>query len=1088
MTHSRDPREYVEAVTQHAGESHQPDGYGEQQALTRARRMHALVGNTRKKQGSRKKRGVVRFVKKASSKKKRRSRKKKITTAVIRDTLRGYGQPNPAYQPTRAEIRAAERPRNGDQQFMDVMQGAVKTVGDMLIPGLGTIGSNVLGTIVGMGDYSEVDPPYDIDSNSLMGRMTPEARQVPMMHSDGTRVRIQHREYLGDIAMTQDFSLTSIRIDPTNPMSFPWLSSQVGYQQYRFLGLIYEIKSLSANAISGTVAGMGSITASVRYDAYSEAPTSKSEIANSLFSVSCKPSEHMMIPVECDPSQTLPGPLKVLQVGQQPPDLQFYVTGILDIATQGAPNYYTGAAELWVTYDIVFFKPRLTGITDGGLVYAMDLSNPLPAQPFAPNSGRSQPYINSLGAELSPMGDVIVLPYTLPAGTLLSAVYFVQGPDASGLQAPLPTYTGGLELANVLTDNFGLNDTSSFSYPASTTASLQLFCVFYFRYDGTGSILYPPTLGMTLDGVVYPTESAGSFIINIVNNLADMEAVNERARRKKLTGGACRHYQGGRTVTIHGQPEEKRDERKVRPTTVPVPEYPKTPVHSDDEWIDRAAPREAVTGAEERAAVVRNRTMHSLKGNTTLPQSGPTEAQEQAPGLRDPALSVGARQSKWTVAQTINRPGLRIAGGPVRAAMQERANQGWLHPNRMLIGLGGTEWFWADPVPNLEKRLMAEEPKGVWTLDKIRRAMCWCRSGQYCNHTILECPMVDQSRGAQDRGDGKEAIGSIGSGSHKGDGPGDFYNFCGSKNCARVTHVHKARPTKPAKPGAAERKAKKKRITAEGFALCATNGVANTMATCPVADEAHYHRWRSTKGVATCIEGAEDVEAFARESAELERDGKKEAAIKKDAEREKLEELDAQLPPSGECSIGDDFDAFRCEGDHKEGREAKVQDEEKKVVHRSLKLIMEELSAAEAVMLFLKGAYADPGARELAAIDLATVHFETLKAEWDYEMSLRPDRVNDPVDVLPPSEQPPRVRPAAAAARAARALVAGRPAGPGQPPRDPPPQNQRAPARQPANAPPAQPPPAGPEPPPPPGPCNWQNLLPRQPPPGPAAW
>jgi hypothetical protein len=180
------------------------------------------------------------------------------------------------------------------------------------------------------------------------------------MHNDKGVTTIKHREYITDINMTTAYTLTSFDISPTNATLLPWLVRvAAAYQEYKILGMVFEFRSLSANAISGTSAGMGSVTAAMTYDVYQTPPISKAELSNSLFAVSCKPSESMLIPVECEPHQTIAEPLYIRH-GNEGLDKHFYDFGRLDIVTLGAPNNYPSCGELWVTYDIMLLKPIAT--------------------------------------------------------------------------------------------------------------------------------------------------------------------------------------------------------------------------------------------------------------------------------------------------------------------------------------------------------------------------------------------------------------------------------------------------------------------------------------------------------------------------------------------------------------------------------------------------------------------------------------------------------------------------------------------------------------------------------------------------------
>lgn len=222
---------------------------------------------------------------------------------------------------------------------------------------LGGIAEKLFKSIIGVGDYSEIGGlPYEVRHNTLTG--TPVSHQIPQMSNVGNATRIAHREYIGDLVMTETFFNAYMRFSPSNATMFPWLYAIAeSYEQYKFLGIVFEFRSLAANAVTSTVAGMGSITLATQYNTYEPTYTSKAQANNAQFATSCKPSESMYHPIECDPSETPNQPLYVLHPLDTFGDSRFNEMGALNIITQGAPAVYNGAGELWVTYDILLLKP-----------------------------------------------------------------------------------------------------------------------------------------------------------------------------------------------------------------------------------------------------------------------------------------------------------------------------------------------------------------------------------------------------------------------------------------------------------------------------------------------------------------------------------------------------------------------------------------------------------------------------------------------------------------------------------------------------------------------------------------------------------
>jgi hypothetical protein len=276
-------------------------------------------------------------------------------------------------KPTPAAV-AKSRPHEG------LLKSIGGTVGKMFGPEASTLGAeagDLLGRLFGWGDYEMVPPVnYPIQTNSVLGLTTPLASQIPLMHGSEGCVRVQKREYIKDVKMSASFNVPIlIPLNPLDPQ-FPWLSKiAVNFEQFKWLGLAFGFRSLSANALgtSGSPS-MGSVTIVTQYDALDVAPGTKTQANNALYSTSCKPAESMLHPVECDPEQTPVAPLYTganEQVSTNPqfardPRLSYH--GFTSVCTQGAPGAADGylCGELWVTYDVMFYKPYARGPFDGG--------------------------------------------------------------------------------------------------------------------------------------------------------------------------------------------------------------------------------------------------------------------------------------------------------------------------------------------------------------------------------------------------------------------------------------------------------------------------------------------------------------------------------------------------------------------------------------------------------------------------------------------------------------------------------------------------------------------------------------------------
>lgn len=358
---------------------------------------------------------------------------------------------------------------------------------------LGGIAEHLFQSVTGMGAYNALaDKTEPVLANSLTGAAGGGIDQVPYMHRSDNLTRISHREYLSDIRMTSDYSVMSFALDPTNFITFPWLSGLApNFQEYMFLGLVIEFRSLSAQAVSGTVAGQGSVTMSLVYDIEAPIPQSKTEIANAMKAVSGRPSDSLVAPMECAPQEQSLNTYKMRVPGVEVSDEHFYFPARLDIALQGAPNDYIGAGELWITYDAALLKPRANGVTtnlamvidvhyNDGSVNALSFVQPPVAQ--FDNIGCD---VSGLALPDSGSSGRIVFPDALPTTNVYMVSVLGQG-GSSSWGFTFGGVSGNLSLVDnyFATDNGTTAGYSNMTLPASSNTILGLNCTFFFRCNG----------------------------------------------------------------------------------------------------------------------------------------------------------------------------------------------------------------------------------------------------------------------------------------------------------------------------------------------------------------------------------------------------------------------------------------------------------------------------------------------------------------------------------------------------------------------------------------------------------------------------
>jgi hypothetical protein len=211
-----------------------------------------------------------------------------------------------------------------------------------------------IGTALGEGDYK-------VSTNALGRSSMNLGAQVPSFGKNGESTIITHREYIGDLISSSTpgaFKITKYSFNPGNSTLFPWLSSMAGnYEQYEPLGAIVSFKSTSAD-FNATGQALGTVIIASDYDVYDATYSNKIEMENSTFAISCKSSESMLHPIECDPKQRA---TKMLYVGppQTQSDKRFHDLCNVQVASVGISAASVNLGEMWITYKFRFHKPQL---------------------------------------------------------------------------------------------------------------------------------------------------------------------------------------------------------------------------------------------------------------------------------------------------------------------------------------------------------------------------------------------------------------------------------------------------------------------------------------------------------------------------------------------------------------------------------------------------------------------------------------------------------------------------------------------------------------------------------------------------------
>lgn len=339
---------------------------------------------------------------------------------------------------------------------------------------LGNLAQKAIQSISGMGDYT-------VKENSLYNgivRSTGPPKFVATTMTPGC-TQIMHREYIQDVVSPGSaFSLTTLPINPTNPITFPWLSIIAdNFESYRFRGLVFEFVTNSATAVASTNTALGTVILATQYNIDDPAFTSKIQMEQYEYAVATVPFESAIHPVECARGS---GVLEYLYtyigvVG----DRRFSTFGNFNIATVGQ-QATSNIGELWVSYDIELCKSRLspypsvssfhwTATNVAGLGYSSPTTTI-----FTPNSSATVTAgaKNNLAIVLGKggSGNSVFWPYDA-VGTYICRISSFSNSVLSNSSSSGPYVGGGLVLTNLFPSTTGPASTSDYLIPEVTSTT-----------------------------------------------------------------------------------------------------------------------------------------------------------------------------------------------------------------------------------------------------------------------------------------------------------------------------------------------------------------------------------------------------------------------------------------------------------------------------------------------------------------------------------------------------------------------------------------------------------------------------------------
>lgn len=241
-----------------------------------------------------------------------------------------------------------------------------QSVGGMFGPGGAMVGKQaglLFRQLTGFGEYK-------VNRNSLAG-----VDSLPMFANTRHGTVVRHREFLGDVITSSVpgvFRIDTFPIQPALLSTFPWLAPIAEqFDEYTIEGMVFEFKSNSYDALASVNTASGTVIMTTQYNVLAPPFTNKLQMEQYEFTCSEKPSVSILHPVECSRIET-PTSVLTTRSGPAPGDLRLYDWGNFNIATVGMQGASVNVGELWVTYDVKFYKPRQSATSDVADHYTLE--------------------------------------------------------------------------------------------------------------------------------------------------------------------------------------------------------------------------------------------------------------------------------------------------------------------------------------------------------------------------------------------------------------------------------------------------------------------------------------------------------------------------------------------------------------------------------------------------------------------------------------------------------------------------------------------------------------------------------------------
>jgi hypothetical protein len=340
--------------------------------------------------------------------------------------------------------------------------------------------------------------------------------------------RIQHREFIQNLTGSTAFSGQGYNINPGLSGTFPWLSQIAqNYEKYRFNGLCFYFNPTSGTAVGSTNTALGVVGGVTQYDPDEAELTTKQQAENYTGCVSGAPFKPKIFPVEC---KRRDNPIKqyFVREGALPSgdELKFHDVGKFQWFTAGmqASNV---VGELWVTYDVSFYIPRMPSggnVVKTAIWSGSTLTGVAAAAPLGTALALADQFSN-MNISVDGASDRIVFDGSNPDGPYLIIVHWIYAADT--ISVPGVTCTGSLT-------NIGPSLSLSYQAPQNSLAgSEQAISVTFVNKSGSddGYATYSAMTGLDASGEceIIVTQMDGEIL-----SAASMEYFKKNLMQKKL--------------------------------------------------------------------------------------------------------------------------------------------------------------------------------------------------------------------------------------------------------------------------------------------------------------------------------------------------------------------------------------------------------------------------------------------------------------------------------------------------------------------------------------------------------------------------